>query len=79
MVCGALTDQPDGIASRPLYGVDAAFMPLQGVLCNLRKRRGWQETGCRTSAGPRAVFVMLAMRRSSHEARAALVPGGITP
>jgi len=29
---------PTGVASRPVYGVDAAFMQILGVLHNLRKR-----------------------------------------
>jgi len=58
--------------------VDAAFMQLE--VC--RKTSGSVLAGRDRTPGrrpaSRAVFVMLAMRKSSHEARAALIPGGLT-
>jgi hypothetical protein len=54
--------------------VDAAFMQLQCGLHNFLKRCGWKGQDAGTPAVPPAVFVMLAVRRSPHEARAALVP-----
>ena len=69
---------PTGSPAAPFYGVDAAFMQLQGVLHNFRKRCGWQGQDAGRRLASRAVFVMLAMRRYPHEARAALASGGRT-
>ena len=44
------------------------------VEADFRKRSGGQGSHTGTPVGPRAVFVMLVMHRSSHEARAALIP-----
>ena len=49
---------------------------LLGACCELPEGFWLAGTGYRPAS--RAVFVMLAMRKPSHEARAALIPGGLT-
>jgi hypothetical protein len=62
-----------GIVGPELMDVDAAFLSFQGAWQTLRKRSGWQGRAAGTPTELLGVFVVLAMRRPPHEARAALV------
>jgi hypothetical protein len=57
--------------------VNAAFTQLQGVLQNFRKCSGCPGRDAGIPPTAWTVFVVLVMRKSSYEARAALIPGGL--